>query len=109
MHTTKEEDKLPTCSSSIKKQPLQNLKIISRINLISTWVKASFTTCINLGGQQQTLLNQSLDEHANHCAWSQSFFPSSTGPNNNPPIFLALTSTRCGVPFTLQCQKHISQ
>ncbi|KNZ61854.1 hypothetical protein VP01_134g14, partial [Puccinia sorghi] len=26
-------------------------------------------------------------------AWSQYFFPSSTGPNNNPPIFLALTST----------------
>ncbi|KNZ60720.1 hypothetical protein VP01_1510g4 [Puccinia sorghi] len=25
-------------------------------------------------------------------SWSQSLFPSSTSPNNNPPIFLALTS-----------------
>ncbi|KNZ49283.1 hypothetical protein VP01_510g20 [Puccinia sorghi] len=54
--------------------------------------------CTNLGGKQQTLWNQSLDEHANHwppsCGASQSLFPSSTSPNNNPPIFLALTSSQ---------------
>ena len=38
-------------------------------------------------------------------AWSQSFFPSSTSPNNNPPIFLALTSSWHFVALKMEDKK----
>ncbi|KNZ54000.1 uncharacterized protein VP01_307g4 [Puccinia sorghi] len=111
----KEEEKTqtqPTCSSSIKKQPSKEIAHAIEHDFYlgqgffhklentaaQIWVDNKKTCGISHWISMPTTGNLLVELYNRpvfyfSSSWSQSSFPSSTSPNNNPPIFLALTST----------------